>query len=98
MKCQVCGKEIKKQYTYGTCSEKCFQKQFWNEVLDNNAIIIDGNCYHVGKKDPTSYFRGFGGRPFTIKMNDGKIIHTTNLWHQGTIPKEFYKGDNAEFI
>ena len=47
MKCQVCGKEIKKQYTTGTCSKKCFQEQFWNEVLDNNAIIIDGNCYHV---------------------------------------------------
>ena len=84
MNCQVCGKEIK--------------KQFWNEVLDNNAIIINGNCYHVDNEDSTSCFRGFGGRPFTIKMNDGKIIHTTNLWHHGTIPKEFYKGDNAEFI
>ena len=98
MNCQVCGKEIKEQYTTGTCSEKCFQKQFWNEVLDNNAIIIDGNCYPVDNEDSTSYFRGFGGRPFTIKMHDGKSIHTTNLWHQGTIPKEFYKGDNAEFI
>jgi hypothetical protein len=39
-----------------------------------------------------------GGAKYTIKKKDGTIIHTTNLWHNGTIPKELYKEDNAEFI
>ena len=100
MKCVVCGKEIEESMYMDVilCSEKCFKKHFWQETLDDTAIIIGGECYHIGDENSTSYFRGMGGAKYTIKKKDGTIIHTTNLWHNGIIPKELYKGDNAEFV
>jgi len=100
MKCVICGKEIKKSMYMNAvlCSDKCFSKHFWQETLDDNAIIINGKCYHIGDENDTGYFRGFGGAKYTIKKHDGTIIETTNLWLNGIIPKELYKGDNAEFV
>ena len=98
MKCSVCGKEVKEfMYSGNICSDKCFTKNFWEEALDDSAVIINGKCYHIGDEDSTSYFRGFGGRPIVIIFNDGRKVRTTNLWHNGTIPKEYYKGDNARW-
>ena len=67
-------------------------------MLDDEAIIINQSCYHAAPEDDNSGFRGFGGKRFKIKMHSGKIIETTNLWHQGRIPDEVYTGDNAEFL
>ena len=46
-----------------------------------------------------SSFRGYGGKKFIILFDNGGRIITTNLWHQGTIPKWFeeYLPDNAVF-
>ena len=102
MKCEICGKEIEKsQYANGViCSSKCFTIDFWNECLDDKAIIIDGRCYHDGGKKPCNYggFLGFGGRVFNIKMNDGTIIETNNLWYNGVVPPERNVQNNAEFL
>lgn len=99
MKCVVCGKEIKESMYQGDtiCSHRCFTKNYWNNKL-NNAIVINGKCYHVGEENNSKYFRGMGGAKYTIKKKDGTIIHTTNLWQNGIIPEEFYTEDNAEFI
>jgi len=106
MNCIICNKEIEKsKYTNTTlCSSQCFITDFWNYYVtqkDNpKCIRIDHTHYYIGSesKDIRDMgFRGFGGRRFTIKHNDGRLIITTNLWHQGDIPKEFWDRlpDNA---
>jgi hypothetical protein len=98
MICPVCGKLAVPMYVNGECSNECFTKGFWQETLNDTAIIINGKCYHVGDEDDTSCFRGFGGARYKIQMNDGRIIETTNLWTNGIIPEEFARPDNAKFI
>ena len=102
MKCVICGKEIEKsQYSNKVlCSTECFHIDFWNDCLDDEAIIIDGECYHDGGKKPSSYrgFLGFDVCVFHIEMNNGKTITTNNLWYNGVVPKERNIQDNARFI
>jgi hypothetical protein len=102
MKCIICGKEIEKSsYSHKViCSSECFHVDFWNNCLDDSAIIIDGECYHDRGRKPKccSGFLGFGGAEFTIKMNNGRIIRTNNLWCNGKVPEERQVSDNACFI
>jgi len=102
MKCVICGKEIEKS-SYSNkvlCSSECFSVDFWNDCLDDTAIIIDGECYHDGGMKPKTYtgFLGFGGALHKIKLNDGRVIETNNLWYNGVVPKERGIEDNACFI
>ena len=101
--CVVCGKKFKKgsqpYYGYGndiSCSEECFHKKFWIDAL-KTGIVINGTCYQIADEHAKG-FRGFDGRPFKIQLDNGDIYYTTNLWYNGKIPKEYYKGDNARFI
>ena len=102
MHCIICGKEIEKSsYSNAVlCSSECFHENFWNENLDDSAIIIGGECYHDGGMKPQGYsgFLGHGGHYFKIKMNDGRIIETNNLWYNGEIPKERNVKDNARLM
>lgn len=102
MKCVICGKEIERSaYMHKTlCSSECFHVDFWNDCLDETAIIIDGECYHDGGAKPSSYRGdlGFGGHNFTIQMNDGNIIETNNLRYNGVVPAERNVKDNAVFL
>ena len=102
MKCVICGKEIEKsKYSNKVlCSSECFHVNFWNECLDDSAIIIKVECYHDGGRKPEGYsgFLGHSGREFTIKMNDGQVISTNNLWYNGEVPKERMVADNAMFV
>lgn len=102
MKCIICGKEIEKSNYMNAvlCSDECFSVNFWNECIDDKAIIINGKCYRDGGKKPTGYsgFMGHGGALFKIKMNNGEIIETNNLWYNGEIPKDRNIQDNAVFI
>lgn len=100
-KCVICGKEVETSLFYGAilCSHECFIENFWNECLDEDAIIVDGVCYHDGgRKDTNTKWLGFGGREWKIQMNDGRIIETNNLWHNGKVPPERKVEDNAKFI
>jgi hypothetical protein len=86
----------------GLASNKlCISCDFWNQVYEDkdNYIFINGKSYQVCDEEWNG-IRGFGGKEFKIKMNNGSIIKTTNLWTQGRIPKRWkYKlVDNAEFI
>ena len=102
MKCVICGKEIERSRYFNKvlCSAECHTIDFWNYHLDDDAIIIDGCCYHDGGMKAPGYmgFMGYGGRLFTIQMNDGRIIKTNNLWCNGDVPKERNIKDNAVFI
>lgn len=70
--------------------------EFWQEKLDfdkenpHKGCVIDNHHYIIDDEDSkATYFRGFGGAKFRIKFNDGQIITTTNLWHQGEIPENW---------
>ena len=104
-KCKICGKEFEKSIyndNLHLCSEKCHSVDFWNQILDDNAIIIDGECYHAGRNRPNekhTNLLGFSGRKFKIQFKDTlEVIETNNLWHNGTVPKERNVADNAKFI
>lgn len=73
-------------------------KRFWEETLDDAAVIVGGRCYHVGAEDSKSYFRGFGGASWIIEFFDGRVVHTTNLWDNGKIPPELGVQDNARLL
>ncbi len=83
----------------------CFTCDFWYGYIDkiNNPKIarINGNHYIVesSNNDPART-RGFGGRTFIIRWNDGREVSTNNLWHQGHIPDRFKDKlpNNAIFI
>lgn len=78
----------------------CHNCDFWTEKI---ALMNDPN--HAPKLVRTYDFkhnwigdenenvspnsRGFGGRKFKIRFDDGREVTTTNLWHQGTIPLHF---------
>ena len=103
--CEKCGhREIPKPYgEHGKLlsrKRRCFTCDFWIEVLsDPNTLIIDGKSYQMGPEFSNSGSRGFGGQAFTIRiLKSGNIIRTTNLWHQGEIPRLFYRPNTAEFV
>lgn len=98
--CSVCGKHFdgRPMYSENICSDECFTKDFWTKALDDEAIIINGECYHVGPEDSSIAFRGYGGHKFVIQLKDGRKITTTNLWNQGEIPEEFHREDNAVIL
>ena len=103
MKCEICGKEIEKSQYYNKilCSGKCFMINFWQEIIaeKDKHIVIQGECYCDGGENSPGAFRGFSGRRFWIRFNDGSTLTTNNLWYQGKIPEEFRKElpDTAEF-
>lgn len=115
MKCSVCNKEIEESEFIDEvpplCSTECFVQFFWDEkvkafnngrgINDSMVAIIDGNHYTVLQdiqgKTP---FKGYGGREFKIRFNDGKEVVTHNLWCQGDIPESHRDKlpDNAVFL
>lgn len=107
MICKICGKEFEKiRYMHpndNICSDACFDDNYWLERANNKNefIIIDRECYYVGKEEDNCGFKGFDGRKFKIRMmNNGKEFTTTNLWYNGRIPQKYLDilQDNAEFI
>lgn len=78
---------------------------FWAEQIAgrSNAVVIDGDHYRIepepGPREPQ--MRGHSGRLFRIRFReDGRVVETRNLWHQGKIPPPWREQlpDNAEFI
>jgi hypothetical protein len=72
-----------------------------------DQIRVEGKCYHVSEEPTNEEKRktggwgfGHGGFEFLIDCFDGRKIITSNLWHNGTIPKHFKDQllDNARFI
>ena len=115
MKCSICNKEIEESEFIDEvpplCSTECFVQYFWDEKVKafnkktevNSPIpaIINGTHYMVHPDVPgKTPFRGFGGREFKIRFNDGKEIVTHNLWCQGDIPESHRDKlpDNAVFL
>lgn len=74
-------------------------EKFWQEKISLNGVRIEGNHYTVGDENAKG-MRGFGGVKFRIKFNDGTVVTTTNLWHQGKIPTPLQNElpNNAIFV
>ena len=113
MNCKICNKEVDAEHYISDVKEAmlkhqmCFSCNFWRELLEEDkqlpphvSCVIDGTHYRICDENSKSHFRGFGGREFHIKFNDGTIVTTTNLWCQGE-PDECWREkfpDNAVFI
>lgn len=81
------------------------ETDFWNRARafakdePERSVRIAGKHYAIWPETDTGA-RGFGGRQFTIQFSDGRVVRTTNLWHQGEIPEQFraFLPDNARFV
>lgn len=104
--CEFCGSDFSR-----TCEPKsyvgnwCFECSFWFKKINlseedkSRQVIANGSFYRLGSVH-SGPFRGFGGRKFTVLFHDGRVVGTSNLWHQGEIPERF-KGmfpDNAILV
>jgi hypothetical protein len=58
------------------------------KIPHRDRIIAAGTHYAAGgETNEPARWRGFGGRRFLIRFNDGRELTTTNLWCQGRIPE-----------
>jgi hypothetical protein len=108
--CIECGSVVQSNYLEPSGSEIkkyniCFSCNHWRQKVERysnkDQVVIDGDCYYIKpNKDPDCGFSGFGGQLFHIKKDNGEIIHTNNMWHNGEIPSHFRDRlkDNAKFI
>jgi hypothetical protein len=75
---------------------------FWNSQLEDrsNAVVINRNHYRIGTATKPSRNNGMGGDFHRIKLFNGEVIDTVDLWHQGTVPAEYSEAlpDNAKFV
>ena len=98
--CKECNKGLDK----GSKNGICVTCNFWLDILpikDKLYIVrVEGVHYTMGSENKTVSIRGFGGRKWVIKFNDGREVISTNLWDQGRIPEHFRERlpDNAVFI
>jgi hypothetical protein len=110
MDCRECGKpsDSHKYKGLNIPSDLCFRCDFWlghiSRKDEPESIRINGEHYRLStplwEENPQKReFLGFAGRVFLIHFNDGRVVKTNNLWHQGTIPERFRNRlpDNAHF-
>lgn len=104
--CKECGKHYHSSMTGSTLREGlCFKCNFWMDKVawENDpeeklrCVRVSGKHYHIS--EGFGFSKGFGGSKFCIQFKDGRLVQTSNLWHQGDIPAHFKKRlpDNAEF-
>ena len=104
-KCSLCSQPYTTQYTDDVKSvllakNICFTCWFWTEHIKAGGLVIAGRHYTLGREDG-GQVRGMGGRLFRIRMlSDGRVVESTNLWHQGAVPAHLLERfpDNAEFL
>ena len=108
--CRECGQIFSTTYMNDTKANMikdniCFTCYFWKcklSVKDNpRTARINGTHYFIENDNYNGYaFRGFGGREFNIRFNDGRLVTTHNLWCQGDIPDHFKERlpNNATFV
>jgi hypothetical protein len=106
-RCKECkSKEDETKWTDGKdllLKKLCFDCNYWMERVERvgglTQVIVDGSVYQIGREDAVG-MRGFDGDKFIIKFKDGRLVHSTNLWFNGRVPKKYKDRliDNADFI
>ena len=80
----------------------CSTCHFFLTIPEKGRVIVKGLVYTIGDENESGLkqWRGFGGRKFTIKMNTGEEIVSTNLNFRGKIPEHLRDRliNNAEFL
>lgn len=74
---------------------------YWGAGFDPaREVIVNNVHYMLGTTGGPNSMRGFGGRRWRIQFHDGRLIETTDLWYQGTIPPKWRERypDNAIFL
>ena len=110
IRCRECGKHETLRWRSDVnatlaIEHLCHGCHFWTdlfrrgEVGEIRSVRVDGAHYVIGDGDPRLSMRGYGGRRFVVQFFDGRVIETTNLWHQGFVPEHFRSRlpDNASF-
>lgn len=84
-----------------------FTNNFWQGHYEQalkdpkHHPVINGVKYYIDPDESDAAgFKGFGGRKFKIRFNDGTEVTTRNLWHNGEVPDEWRDKlpDTAEFV
>ena len=79
------------------------KNDFWESKLEwkgDKYARINNNHYIIGDRTERSNQNGMSGAWNTIQFDDGRIVKTCDLWHQGEIP-ECYRDrlpNNAKFL
>ncbi|GAA0896868.1 hypothetical protein [Pseudonocardia zijingensis] len=87
--------------------------QYWHDLIaqveanPNRYVVIDGTCYGIGPEEGVQLlrnspkrWRGFEGREFRIRRQDGTEVVIHNLWLIGLVPAEVRHRlpDNARWV
>ncbi|GAA4470327.1 hypothetical protein [Phytohabitans houttuyneae] len=99
--CPACGSVSPTRNADGSC----LTCQHWAQQFTTpGGLIINGNHYRIGDEPPgeawARFPKGYGsyGVGFIIRRADGTEIITHNLWHQGEIPPNLARPDNAQIV
>lgn len=111
VQCVECGEQDEAGYMEPIKSSMvnrslCFYCLFWTEYAESyhqpDQVVVNGKHYVIGDEQQAGNrrWRGFGGSPFNIRFFNGRMVRSTNLWHQGDIPERFKERmpNNAEFV
>ncbi len=105
--CKVCNDSFdatghsnrERLLSVGVCPACDFMMSLWE--IRNNPDVVRVNGEHYMIRQSHEGVKGFGGHKIVIQFNDGRVVETNNLWHQGVIPAEWrltYLYDNAVFL
>jgi len=104
--CKECREEYDPNNHKGI-KDLCFKCWFWighiREVYSSMSVRVGGQHYRLSNPvmaDPERAGLGHGGAKFLIEFEDGRVVETNNLWHQGEIPERFSDRlpTNAKFL
>lgn len=76
------------------------QHYMYGNHLQDARVTQDTTLEQLAKSLPTKQGLGMGGQSVIIRFNDGRVVITNDLWHQGRIPKQFENAlpNNAEMV
>lgn len=70
----------------------CFMDDFWfkahADYLAGARLVVSGQSYSIASERAAGS-RGHGGRCFRIQYPDGRVVESTNVWTQGSIPERW---------
>jgi hypothetical protein len=111
--CKICGLEEDSDRWYNSNELEthcmCQHCNHWREQheLDRTErgehgyAIYNGTHYVLKPHTDAVAFKGFGGRKFKVKFNDGFETECDNMWCQGDIPDGHWRDlmpDNVTYI
>lgn len=84
----------------------CFNCAFWMNIINSQAPpgqIIIGHTYYIAHpyvKRPLNRIKGNNGKEMYIRIFNGELIKSNNVWCKGEIPEQFREQlpDTANFL